>query len=105
MINGGAKRMAVGQCKNQSVMTPFLMHSLMISILKAASPNSTAHKAPAQRTSFIFGCTSISKIIEKEHHVEAKYHRRKKISNAYTYTKSEYIYDTISTTYFYDEKK
>lgn len=46
--------------------------------------------------------TSILKVIEKEYHHDAVYRKRKKVSNAYTYTKNEYLYDTVSTTYFYD---
>jgi len=46
--------------------------------------------------------TSIVKIIEKEYRHDAVYHKRRKVSNAYTYTKNEYVYDTVSTTYFYD---
>jgi hypothetical protein len=50
-----------------------------------------------------FYYTSIIKVIQKEYHVEAKFHRRKKISNAYSYSKNEYVYDTVSTNYFYNE--
>lgn len=46
--------------------------------------------------------TSIIKVIEKEYHHDAVYRKRRKISNAYTYTKNEYVYDTVSTTYFYN---
>lgn len=46
--------------------------------------------------------TSIIKVIEKEYHHDAVYRKRRKINNAYTYTKNEYVYDTVSTTYFYD---
>lgn len=46
--------------------------------------------------------TSIVKIIEKEYHHNAVYRKKRKISNAYSYTKNEYVYDTVSTTYFYD---
>ncbi len=46
--------------------------------------------------------TSISKIIQKEYHSGAVYKKRKKISNGYSYTKNEYIYDTISLNYFYN---
>ncbi len=46
--------------------------------------------------------TSIAKVIEKEYHHDAVYRKHRKVSNAYTYTKNEYVYDTVSTTYFYD---
>lgn len=46
--------------------------------------------------------TSIIKVIEKEYHHDAVYRHKKKIGNAYSYTKNEYVYDTVSTTYFYD---
>lgn len=46
--------------------------------------------------------TSIIKVIEKEYHHDAVYRKKKKISNAYTYSKNEYVYDTVSTSYFYD---
>lgn len=49
--------------------------------------------------------TMIIKTIEKQYHHNAVYHRKRKVSNAYTYSKNEYVYDTISTTYFYDAKK
>lgn len=49
-----------------------------------------------------FYITNISKVIQKEYHVDARYSRRKKVSNAYSYTKNEYLYDTVSTRYFYD---
>ncbi len=47
--------------------------------------------------------TSIQKIIEKEYHSAPIYKRHRKISNGHRYTKNEYIYDTIITTYFYNE--
>ena len=43
-----------------------------------------------------FYYTSIAKIIQKEYHSGAVYHRRKKVSNGYSYTKNEYIFDTVS---------
>lgn len=46
--------------------------------------------------------TSIVKVIEKEYHHDAVYRKHRKVSNAYAYTKNEYVYDTVSTTYFYD---
>lgn len=49
-----------------------------------------------------FYITNISKVIQKEYHVDARYSHRKKISNAHSYTKNEYVYDTVSTRYFYD---
>ena len=48
-----------------------------------------------------FYYTSIIKVIQKEFHSGPKYNRRKLVSNGYTYTKNEYVYDTVSTTYFY----
>jgi hypothetical protein len=47
--------------------------------------------------------TSIIKIIQKEYHSEPVYRRGRKISNGYSYTKNEYVYDTVSTSYFYNE--
>jgi hypothetical protein len=52
-----------------------------------------------------FYYTSISKIIQKEFHSEPKYHRHKLISNGHSYTKNEYIFDTIATKYFYTDLK
>jgi len=52
-----------------------------------------------------FYYTTISKIIQKEYHVDAKYNRKRKVSNGYSYTKNEYVYDTVSTTYFYNESR
>ncbi len=49
-----------------------------------------------------FYYTSILKVIQKEYHHDAVYRRHKKVSNAYSYTKNEYVYDTVSTIYFYD---
>ncbi|MBC7694221.1 MAG: hypothetical protein H7141_02115 [Burkholderiales bacterium] len=49
-----------------------------------------------------FYYTSIIKVIQKEFHSGPKYNRRKLVSNGYTYTKNEYVYDTVSTTYFYN---
>ena len=49
--------------------------------------------------------TSIVKVIQKEYHSEPVYRRGRKISNGYSYTKNEYVYDTVSTNYFYNEKK
>lgn len=56
-----------------------------------------------QLTRFYY--TVISKIIQKEFHHDAVYRKRKKIRNGYSYTKNEYIFDTVSTNYFYNEKK
>ena len=50
-----------------------------------------------------FYTTSIIKIIQKEYHSEPVYRHRKKISNGHSYTKNEYVYDTVSTNYFYNE--
>lgn len=47
--------------------------------------------------------TSIIKIIQKEYHSEPVYRRGRKISNGHSYTKNEYVYDTVSTNYFYTE--
>lgn len=48
--------------------------------------------------------TTISKIIQKEYHSGPVYRKKKKISNGYSYTKNEYIYDTVSTNYFYNQQ-
>ncbi|MBI3521126.1 MAG: hypothetical protein HY062_17430 [Bacteroidetes bacterium] len=50
-----------------------------------------------------FYYTSIVKIIQKEYHSEPVYRHRKLISNGHSYTKNEYVYDTVSTNYFYNE--
>lgn len=47
--------------------------------------------------------TSIIKVIQKEYYSEPVYRRGKKISNGHSYTKNEYVYDTVSTNYFYTE--
>lgn len=47
--------------------------------------------------------TSIIKIIQKEYHSEPVYRRGRKISNGHSYTKNEYVYDTVSTNYFYTD--
>ncbi len=47
--------------------------------------------------------TSIIKVIQKEYHSGPVYKHRRKISNGYSYTKNEYVYDTVSTNYFYNE--
>ena len=47
--------------------------------------------------------TSIVKIIQKEYQSGPIYRQRKKISNGHSYTKNEYVYDTVSTNYFYNE--
>ncbi|MES2567248.1 MAG: hypothetical protein V4565_10300 [Bacteroidota bacterium] len=49
-----------------------------------------------------FYYTSINKIIQKEFHTGPRYHKRKLVSNGSSYTKNEYVYDTVSTTYFYN---
>lgn len=51
-----------------------------------------------------FYYTSIIKTIQKEYHSEPQYRHRKKISNGHSYTRNEYIYDTVSTNYFYDNQ-
>ena len=45
--------------------------------------------------------TSVIKVIQKEYHSEPRYHRGKLVSNGHSYTKNDYLYDTVSTTYFY----
>ena len=50
-----------------------------------------------------FYYTTISKIIQKEYFVAARHHKRRQISAAHSYTKNEYVYDTISTSYFFNE--
>ncbi len=52
-----------------------------------------------------FYYTTISKIIQKEYHSGPVYHKRRKISDGHSYTKNEYQYDTISTTYFYNDAR
>ncbi len=47
--------------------------------------------------------TSIIKVIQKEYHSEPVYRRGRKISNGHSHTKNEYVYDTVSTNYFYNE--
>ena len=49
-----------------------------------------------------FYYTSIIKVIQKEFHSGPTYHRRKLVSNGHSYTKNEYVYDTVSTVYFYN---
>ena len=48
-----------------------------------------------------FYYTSVIKVIQKEYYTSPVYRHRKKISNGSSYTKNEYVYDTVSTTYFY----
>ncbi|MES2762311.1 MAG: hypothetical protein V4677_08890 [Bacteroidota bacterium] len=50
-----------------------------------------------------FYYTSIIKIIQKEYHSEPVYRHRRLVSAGRSYTKNEYVYDTVSTTYFYNE--
>jgi hypothetical protein len=47
--------------------------------------------------------TSIIKVIQKEYHSEPVYRHRKLISKGHSYTKNEYVYDTVSTNYFYTD--
>ncbi len=49
--------------------------------------------------------TMVMKIIQKEYHHDAVYRKKRRVSNGYSYSKNEYIYDTISTMYFYDATK
>lgn len=51
-----------------------------------------------------FYYTVISKTITQEIHTGAVYKKRRKVSNGGVYFKNEYVYDTISTRFFYDEK-
>lgn len=51
-----------------------------------------------------FYYTSIAKVIQKEYHTGPVYRKRRKISNGHSYTKNEYVYDTVSTNYYYNEK-
>src|ERR1700752_626143 len=51
-----------------------------------------------------FYYTSIAKVIQKEYHSGPVYHHKRKVNNGHSYTKNEYIYDTISTNYYYNEK-
>ncbi len=52
-----------------------------------------------------FYYTTIVKTIEKEVHVQPTYRRKKMISKGYTYNRNEYVYDTTSTVYMYNNKK
>lgn len=47
--------------------------------------------------------TSIIKVIQKEYHSEPVYRHRRLVSGGHSYTKNEYVYDTVSTNYFYNE--
>lgn len=49
-----------------------------------------------------FYYTSIAKVIQKEYHTGPVYHKRRKVSSGHTYTKNEYVYDTVSTNYYYN---
>jgi hypothetical protein len=51
-----------------------------------------------------FYYTVIAKTVTQEFHSRPVYHKRRKISNGGVYYKNEYIYDTISTRFYYDEK-
>lgn len=51
-----------------------------------------------------FYYTVVSKTITQEIHTGAVYKKRKKISNGGVYYKNEYVYDTISTRFYYDDK-
>lgn len=48
-----------------------------------------------------FYYTTIIKTIEKEYHSQPVYRKRRLVSNGSVYFKNEYVYDTISTVYFY----
>ncbi len=50
-----------------------------------------------------FYYTTIIKTIEKEYHSAPVYRNHRKVSNGNTYTKNEYLYDTTSTVYFYND--
>ncbi len=51
-----------------------------------------------------FYYTTIAKTIEKEYHTQPVYHHRRMISAGSSYFKNEYVYDTISTVYLYNNK-
>jgi hypothetical protein len=51
-----------------------------------------------------FYYTNIVKTIEKEHHSPPVYRRNRLISQAHSYLKNEYVYDTVSTYYIYNDK-
>lgn len=55
-----------------------------------------------QLTRFFY--TVIAKTVTQEYHTAPVYRKRKKISNGGVYYKNEYIYDTISTKFYYDDK-
>ncbi len=48
-----------------------------------------------------FYYTTISKTIQKEVQVQPVYRKKRLIAKGYSYTKNEYVYDTISTVYLY----
>ena len=48
-----------------------------------------------------FYYTNIIKTIEKEYHSQPVYRKKRLVSNGSVYYKNEYLYDTISTVYFY----
>lgn len=50
-----------------------------------------------------FYYTNIVKTIEKEIHVPPVYRKKRIVAKGYSYTKNEYVYDTISTVYRYDK--
>ena len=52
-----------------------------------------------------FYYTSIIKTIEKEIHVQPVYRRKRIISKGHSYKVNEYVYDTVSTVYLYDNDK
>lgn len=52
-----------------------------------------------------FYYTVIAKTVVQEYHTQPVYKRRKKISNGGVHYKNEYIYDTISTRFYYDDKQ
>lgn len=51
-----------------------------------------------------FYYTTIAKVIQKEYHVAPRHHKHS-TSGGYSYTKNEYVYDTVSTTYFYNDAR
>lgn len=51
-----------------------------------------------------FYYTSISKTIVKEIHTAPVYRKRRKISNGSVTYRNEYLYDTVSTNFFYNDK-
>lgn len=51
-----------------------------------------------------FYYTTIVKTIEKEYHSQPVYKRHRLVSQGHSYFKNEYVYDTISTVYMYNDQ-